>query len=136
MSYAINVSDRERRVIFNLPPPFSVLWCTNPIYTRAIELCFLCYMRSNERWLIDIESVLYEHFDAEYQAEDQDFLEAISYEVNNLLYQIHQHHLPYNAAIEAVMGYFNPELYDYLEIECSMYQPDIEIIIHAKDAFQ
>lgn len=136
MDYAIKPSNTERRVIFNLPPPFNVLWCNDSIYQRSIELCFLCYMRSGEQWLVDIESVLYEHLEVEYAEEMSEGFDGIIIDtINNFLYQLHQHHAAYSRAIYAVMGHFDPVLYDYLEVSCNRYQPDVEFIVQPKDAF-
>jgi hypothetical protein len=138
MDYYINASEYPRQVIFNLPPPFSTLWCKDRTYQRAIELCFLCYLRSGDNWLVDIESVLYEHMDAELMDETStdDYNERLMTDINNILHRIHQHHDRYTEAVQAVLGYFNPELYDYIEVICSMYQPDLEIVVNPKDVFK
>lgn len=133
MMYPITLTDHERVVVFNLPPPWNVMWKRDMVVRQVIELCFLTYVRSKEMWQVDLESCIYEHFDGvlgeETLVNDDQTMATLHYLNSEIL----NNYRRYTEGLERVLFCFDYSALDYLTFEVCEYQADIRITIYPKD---
>ena len=130
MPYRIDYDKNDRKVIFNLTPPYSLLWGDDRVYCRVIELCFICYTVYQRNWCHYIADFIYRYIDTEFSEEmSNGYAHIVTDIVDEVLAKIRSKESDYTQGIEDVLGYFNPELLSHLELRCVPRQPIIEVTL-------
>lgn len=128
----IKLNARDQVVVFNLPPPFNILWRSDLIVRTAIELCFDAYGRTQGDWIAYMEGGLWEYVDALY-SDEVTIPEPVVDQIGALITTLSTYQLRYTQALHQVYSTLHPETTDYLTFNIMEHQPDLLVTVHSKD---